>query len=164
MFLISLVALLVSLGGYYLSNHLLAREYLVHEGGIILISGASTGIGHHAAVTLAEKGYHVFAGVRKEKDVEMIKQTKQSNLYPIILDVSEHDSCVNAMNFITQETKRLNLPFIALVNNAGVSRKLPSSFMILRTLSESLIQITLVFSILFSSHSHFFDKVKVALL
>lgn len=38
--------------------------YPVHETGGVVVTGASTGIGRHAAVTLAEKGYLVFAGVR----------------------------------------------------------------------------------------------------
>ena len=31
----------------------------------ILVTGASTGIGRHLAETLAENGYHVYAGARK---------------------------------------------------------------------------------------------------
>lgn len=119
---------ILSLGGYYISNNLLAREYIVHNHGVILITGASTGIGSHAAITLAEKGYIVYAGVRKEKDMENIRNLGIKNLLPLQLDVSLHSSCVEAMNFITEETERLNLPFVALVNNAGVSRKLPVEF------------------------------------
>jgi NAD(P)-dependent dehydrogenase (short-subunit alcohol dehydrogenase family) len=34
----------------------------------MLVTGASTGIGHAAALRLAEAGFAVFAGVRKEND------------------------------------------------------------------------------------------------
>lgn len=124
----AVVALLLSISGYFLSDVLLSREYLVHDHGIILITGASTGIGSHAAITLAEKGYTVYAGVRKEKDMETIRNMGNKNLFPIQLDVGDHLSCVEAINYITRETERLNIPFVALINNAGISRKLPVEF------------------------------------
>ena len=34
----------------------------------VLVTGASSGIGNAAALYLAEKGFMVFAGVRKEQD------------------------------------------------------------------------------------------------
>lgn len=41
------------------------KEYTVHESGGIVVTGASTGIGRHAALALAKKGYVVYAGCRK---------------------------------------------------------------------------------------------------
>lgn len=38
----------------------------------ILITGCSTGIGLHAATTLAKRGYHVFATARKQQDVDAL--------------------------------------------------------------------------------------------
>ena len=40
------------------------KEYTVHESGGIVVTGASTGIGRHAALALAKKGYVVYAGCR----------------------------------------------------------------------------------------------------
>jgi NAD(P)-dependent dehydrogenase (short-subunit alcohol dehydrogenase family) len=77
---------------------------------------------------LADRGYRVYAGVRRDKDVGMITELGKSNLFPLLVDVSSHPSCVQAIEFLTQETQRLGLPFVALVNNAGVSRKLPVEF------------------------------------
>ena len=41
------------------------KEYTVHESGGIVVTGASTGIGRHAALALAKEGYVVYAGCRK---------------------------------------------------------------------------------------------------
>lgn len=52
-------------------------------------SGASTGIGNHAAQALAAQGYVVYATVRKQADVEALKELGLSNLRPLILDVAK---------------------------------------------------------------------------
>ena len=36
--------------------------------GFVVVTGTSTGIGAATALHLAENGFHVFAGVRQEKD------------------------------------------------------------------------------------------------
>ena len=41
------------------------KEYTVHESGGIVVTGASTGIGRHAALALAKEGYVVYAGCLK---------------------------------------------------------------------------------------------------
>jgi hypothetical protein len=41
------------------------KSYPVHSEGIVVITGASTGIGRHAAEYLASAGYTVYCGVRK---------------------------------------------------------------------------------------------------
>jgi hypothetical protein len=46
--------------------------YEVHTSGAVVITGASSGIGLHAAVTLAGRGFTVFAGVRKEQDAASV--------------------------------------------------------------------------------------------
>jgi NAD(P)-dependent dehydrogenase (short-subunit alcohol dehydrogenase family) len=99
------------------------REFKVHSEGIVLITGASTGIGRHAAEQLASKHpYLVLAGVRKESDAKAIRLLEIDNLQPIILDVTSHDSCVQAVNQIRSITAETKLPFIGLVNNAGIGR------------------------------------------
>lgn len=102
-----------------------ARKYTVHESGIIVISGASTGIGRHAAEFLAAKGYEVYAGVRKTADADDITQLNIPHLHPLLLDVTSHDSVVKARNTIVGESERLKLPLVALVNNAGIARDVP---------------------------------------
>lgn len=116
----------VPIFGSILIHFLSQREYPVHENGIILISGASTGIGNHAAQYLASHGYTVFAGVRKEKDVQAIRQLNLPRLFPILLDVTKSETCLQAVHNIQQYARDNQLPIIALVNNAGVSRKFPA--------------------------------------
>jgi hypothetical protein len=50
---------------YYGLNELPKPTFTVHQSGALLITGASSGIGLHAAVEIAHKGFTVFAGVRK---------------------------------------------------------------------------------------------------
>ncbi len=40
----------------------------------VLVTGASTGIGRNIAERLASEGYFVYAGARKEKDLEALNQ------------------------------------------------------------------------------------------
>jgi NAD(P)-dependent dehydrogenase (short-subunit alcohol dehydrogenase family) len=124
----SLFVLFLATAFYFFSNLLLRREFVVHEKGIVLISGASTGIGRHAAEFLATKGFLVYAGVRKESDVLALKGLDNSNLVPVILDVSNHTSCEQVLHLVSSTTEQRNLPFVALINNAGVTRKIPIEF------------------------------------
>jgi NAD(P)-dependent dehydrogenase (short-subunit alcohol dehydrogenase family) len=83
--------------------------------GNILITGASTGIGHACAVRLAELGYHVFAGVRKPADGEAIRAQSSGNLEPVLLDVTCAESIAAAMMTVGAG------PLVGLVNNAGIA-------------------------------------------
>ena len=65
-------------------------SYPVPTGGAVLITGASTGIGLHAAQLLASKGFRVYAGVRSAKakaDMEA-----EDGVVPVILDVTLEDT------------------------------------------------------------------------
>lgn len=46
----------------------------------ILLTGASTGIGRATALEFARNGYIVFAGVRSEKDIELLNNEKIATL------------------------------------------------------------------------------------
>lgn len=47
---------------------------------------------------------------------------------PIILDVREADTVTQAVNTITEWTKTNQQPFVALINNAGISFSMPVEF------------------------------------
>jgi NAD(P)-dependent dehydrogenase (short-subunit alcohol dehydrogenase family) len=105
-------------------DYLLQGTYATHSKGIVIISGASTGIGRHAAEYLANNTeLVVLAGVRKQHDAEDITGMKIKNLVPVLLDVADHGSCVRAVESMRALMKELNLPLIAVVNNAGISRR-----------------------------------------
>lgn len=117
-----LVSLLVG------AHFFLRKEYKVHPRGAILVTGASSGIGKDAAVRLASAGYFVFAGVRKPSDAEKILNSNVKNIAPLILDVTDHDTCVAAIRAVSKHCEENGLPFVALINNAGVSRRSVAEF------------------------------------
>eukprot|EP01147_Barroeca_monosierra_P005175 gene5175-7020_t len=105
----------------YLLFALPVKEYTVHTEGAILVTGTSTGIGRHAAIALAKKGFTVFAAVRKEEDAESLRAEGIDDLVPIILDVTKQEHIEAAVETVKQSDKNL----IGLVNNAGISSRAP---------------------------------------
>ncbi len=90
-------------------------------------AGASTGIGNHAALYLAEHhpGVTVYAGVRKDKDLEAIAAQNIPNLKPLKIDMTDAAS----MDAAVATVRATNVPIIGLVNNAGVSNSAPLEFL-----------------------------------
>lgn len=80
----------------------------------ILVTGSSTGIGRNLTQALAEKGYHVYAGARKEKDLAALNTI--SNVTAVKLDVTKQDQIDAVVKMITEKGTGL----YGLVNNAGV--------------------------------------------
>ena len=81
----------------------------------VLITGATTGIGRMAAEHLAEAGYFVYAGARKQSDIEALNQIE--NIQAVRLDVTVQDEIDAAVAHIREEGRGL----WGLVNNAGVN-------------------------------------------
>jgi NAD(P)-dependent dehydrogenase (short-subunit alcohol dehydrogenase family) len=88
-------------------------EPLRHE--ILVVTGASTGIGAAAARELARRGFHVLAGVRRGTDADALRAT---NLEPIMLDITNEAEIAALVKRITDDPERR--PLRALVNNAGI--------------------------------------------
>lgn len=65
------------------------KKYKVYEKGAVVLTGASTGIGHHAARHLAARGFTVYATVRKQKDVDALNSLGLPTLVPVIMDVAK---------------------------------------------------------------------------
>ena len=79
---------------------------------VVLVTGASRGIGNCVATHLAAKGWNVIAGVRTEQDAAKLK-TAHHHVSPVILDVTNADH-IAALD--TSLPERLD----AVVNNAGI--------------------------------------------
>jgi len=81
---------------------------------IVVITGASSGIGRDLAEHLAEEGYAVLAGVRKMADAP-----NGAGITPFIADVTKPETLSAA---ITQFSSRLSeASAVHLVNNAGLA-------------------------------------------
>ncbi|MBZ0276406.1 MAG: SDR family NAD(P)-dependent oxidoreductase, partial [Anaerolineae bacterium] len=106
------------------------------SGQSIVITGASKGIGRATAIHLAQKGFRVFAGVRKPVDGEALKQAAGNNLIPIIIDVVKEDTIIAAAQQVQQAVGSDGL--YGLVNNAGVAVAAPLEFLPLEELREQL--------------------------
>lgn len=87
-----------------------------HEGAqkAVLVTGASTGIGRRITEVLAEKGYFVYAGARKQKDLDALNAIE--NVQSIRLDVTIQEEIDAAVQTVRAGGRGL----YGLVNNAGV--------------------------------------------
>lgn len=84
---------------------------------VVILTGASSGIGKAAALRLASLGYHVLAGVRRPKDADAWKAVPRSA--PLMLDVTDEASVDKAV----ADTRELleKAEEVHLVNNAGIA-------------------------------------------
>jgi NAD(P)-dependent dehydrogenase (short-subunit alcohol dehydrogenase family) len=98
--------------------------------GLVVVTGASTGIGRATAVHLQGLGYEVLAGVRKREDGEALRDL--APVVPVILDVTEPGQ-IDALAATVGDR-----PLAGLVNNAGVSVNGPLEFMPLDELRRQL--------------------------
>ncbi|WP_461051917.1 SDR family NAD(P)-dependent oxidoreductase [Spirosoma arcticum] len=89
----------------------------MNQNQIVLLTGASTGIGRATALHLDQLGYTVFAGVRREQDGFELQKQASGRLKPIILDITKPDDIANALAVVGQACGNKGLA--GLVNNAG---------------------------------------------
>ena len=85
----------------------------------ILVTGASTGSGRMIAETLASKGHFVYAGARKEKDLDALNAIE--NIQSVKLDVTIQSEIDAAVKDISAAGRGL----YAIINNAGVGLMAP---------------------------------------
>jgi NAD(P)-dependent dehydrogenase (short-subunit alcohol dehydrogenase family) len=100
--------------------------------GCVLITGADSGMGEAAAVHLADKGMHVFAGIFLEKSEALY--AGMMNVTTMKLDVSKQDSidaCVKKIRAMTGSTggnSNLRTGLVSLINCAGLGFTGPAEY------------------------------------
>jgi NAD(P)-dependent dehydrogenase (short-subunit alcohol dehydrogenase family) len=107
-----------------------------NSSGAVVVTGASTGIGRATALLLDEKGYRVFAGVRKEEDAKALSEAGSDRLTPITIDVTKQRSITSAQKEVEGAVGKDGL--VGLVNNAGVGGGGPIEFMPLDSFRDTL--------------------------
>ncbi|QSB14843.1 SDR family NAD(P)-dependent oxidoreductase [Natronosporangium hydrolyticum] len=80
---------------------------------LVVVTGASTGIGAATARELARRGFHVLAGVRRNSDGTPLRA---EGIEPVILDITDPDQVAALAAHVERDPR----PLRALVNNAGV--------------------------------------------
>jgi NADP-dependent 3-hydroxy acid dehydrogenase YdfG len=80
----------------------------------VLVTGATSGIGLRTAEHLSASGFYVYAGARKQADMDRLNAMK--NVEAVKLDVTSLEDITAAVEQITKGGKGLH----GIVNNAGV--------------------------------------------
>jgi len=79
---------------------------------VVLITGASAGIGKETAIHLAEHGYTVYGAARR---TDKMKDLAQRGIQTIPMDVTNEDSVNEGISLIISKEGRIDV----LINNAG---------------------------------------------
>jgi NAD(P)-dependent dehydrogenase (short-subunit alcohol dehydrogenase family) len=83
--------------------------------GVVLITGANSGIGLHASIEIAKRGFRTIGTVRSSEKADVLRRAASQaavHVEPAILDVTDVSACAEVMT---------NLELYGLVNNAGYS-------------------------------------------
>ena len=87
---------------------------------LIVVTGASTGMGAATARELARRGFHVLAGVRRDTDADALRG---DGIEPHILDITVESDVAAIAERVENDPQ--GLPLRALINNAGVAINAP---------------------------------------
>ncbi len=91
----------------------------IHAEQVVLITGASRGIGYAIAEKLTESGYAVYAGARESSMLDRLEALQNrfpQNITIVSLDVTDEQSIKKAVAQILNREGRID----ALINNAGM--------------------------------------------
>ena len=84
----------------------------MEKGKVILLTGASSGIGFDTALMLAEQGHKVYAAARR---VEKMEPLRNKGVTPIRMDVTDENSIQDGLKTVLEAEGRIDV----LINNAG---------------------------------------------
>jgi len=108
---------------------------------LVVVTGASTGIGAATARELASRGYHVLAGVRRDVDADALRA---DGVEPHILDITDESDVAAIAGRVADDP--LGRPLRALINNAGhrgqCARRNPADRRVAKTCSKSICSAT----------------------
>lgn len=90
---------------------------------VVLVTGAASGLGQVIAEYFASQGHHVIVSASTLAKAEAaVKQSSNAiNMYPLKLDISVESDFHDAVKWIEQKFKRLDV----LINNATVTKATP---------------------------------------
>ncbi len=79
---------------------------------VIVITGASAGIGKKTAIDLAQKGHKVYTLARR---INLMEELKAFGILPIAVDITSKEQIQSAIDTILSQEKTIDV----LINNAG---------------------------------------------
>src|SRR5829696_5551274 len=91
---------------------------------VVIVTGASSGIGYATALKLSKAGAKVAAGARRIEKLETLKNEVQKYGGEMLvkkIDVTKKEDCDSFINFVTKTWNHIDI----LINNAGI---MPLSF------------------------------------
>ncbi|TXS64431.1 SDR family oxidoreductase [Streptomyces sp. me109] len=91
-----------------------------HDNELVFVSGTSTGMGSATARELADRGYHVLAGVRSQADADAARGPR---IEPVFLDVTNPEHIDALVARIADDPQGRKL--VTLINNAGIAVNAP---------------------------------------
>jgi short-subunit dehydrogenase len=86
-----------------------------NRGQVVLVTGASSGIGKETARTLIGEGYTVYAAARR---VEKMKDLEKLGGIPVRMDITEDEDVIAVVEQINREQGGVDI----LINNAGFGK------------------------------------------
>jgi NAD(P)-dependent dehydrogenase (short-subunit alcohol dehydrogenase family) len=86
---------------------------------IVVVTGASTGIGYGVAKELVARGYYVIGSVRKQEDADRLVSELGGRMRTVLMDVADDDEVRRAGAEIADMVGERGLA--GLVNNAGIA-------------------------------------------
>ena len=89
---------------------------------VVIVTGASSGIGAALSGLYAKRGYHIVMAARNMEKLENLAkklENEKGSVFPVKTDVSKEVDCKNLIDKAIEEYGRIDI----LVNNAGISMR-----------------------------------------